>query len=72
LIGAAQTAASSYNTFKGAKLRSISKSEAIASGRNTISDGAIAWSRRPVLNRPDWYFYSNSQATTASKQAPRF
>jgi hypothetical protein len=46
LIGAAQTAARSYNTFKGADLRSISKSEAIALGRNTIIQaipGATRW-----------------------------
>jgi hypothetical protein len=55
LIGAAQTAARSYNTFKGADLKSISRSEAIALGRNTII-GAIPGAIRPVLNRPTGIF----------------
>lgn len=55
LIGAAQTASRSYNTFKGADLKSISKSEAIALGRNTII-GAIPGAVRPVLNRPTGIF----------------
>jgi hypothetical protein len=55
LIGAAQTAARTYNTFKGADLKSISKSEAIALGRNTII-GAIPGAVRPVLNRPTGIF----------------
>jgi hypothetical protein len=55
LIGAAQTASRTYNTFKGADLRSIGKSEAIALGRNTII-GAIPGAIRPVLNRPTGIF----------------
>jgi hypothetical protein len=55
LIGAAQTAGRTYNTFKGADLRSISRSEAIALGRNTII-GAIPGAVRPVLNRPTGIF----------------
>jgi len=65
LIGAAQTAARTYNTFKGADLRSISKSEAIALGRNTII-GAIPGAVRPVLNRPTGIFIPTPSNNTVN------
>jgi hypothetical protein len=65
LIGAAQTAARTYNTFKGADLRSISRSEAIALGRNTII-GAIPGAVRPVLNRPTGIFIPTPSNTAVN------
>lgn len=61
LIGAAQKAGATYNTFKGKNLQSIAKSETIALGKNEIIKslpGAI----RPVLNSPTGVFIPTPKA----------
>jgi hypothetical protein len=63
LIGAAQTAGRTYNTFKDANLKSISKSEAIAIGTNTLIQG-IPGAIRPILNKPTGIFIPTPPTNT--------
>jgi hypothetical protein len=56
LIGAAQKAGATYNTFKGKNLRSVVKSEAISLGTGAIRDLGPSATRQ-VINKADgWVF----------------
>lgn len=55
LIGAAQTAARTYNTFKGKNLKSTAISEAISIGTNTVVQ-SLPGATRPILNKPTGVF----------------
>lgn len=61
LIGAVQKAGATYNTFKGKDLRSITKSETVALGRNEIIK-SLPGAVRPVLNRPTSVFIPTPRA----------
>ena len=64
LIGAAQKAGASYNTFKGKNLKSIVESEATSLGKQTIGQyGPNA--TRSVINKADGWVFPNAQATRA-------
>jgi hypothetical protein len=56
LIGAAQKAGATYNTFKGKNLKAIVKSEAVSLGTGVIKDLGPAATRQ-VINKADgWVF----------------
>lgn len=61
LIGAAQKAGATYNTFKGKNLQSIAKSETVALGKNEIIK-SLPGAVRPVLNRPTGVFIPTPRA----------
>ena len=72
LIGAAQKAGASYNTFKGKNLRSIVQSEAVSLGKQVISQNGVN-SVRSVINRADgWAFpvQSTQRAITQAYNTP--
>ena len=50
LIGAAQTAGRTYNTFKNANIKATAVSEAVALGQNAILQGANSQAVRQVMN----------------------
>jgi len=55
LVGAAQTAMRTYQTFGGRNVAALARSEAISLGTNTIRQG-IPGAVRPILNRPTGVF----------------
>jgi hypothetical protein len=61
LIGAAQKAGRTYNTFKGKNLAAITKSEAVAIGKNTVIQ-ALPGATRAVANRADGWIFPQAQA----------
>ena len=61
LIGAAQTAGRTYNTFKNANIRSTAVNEAVALGTNTILQGANSQAVRNVMNSPTGIFIPTPQ-----------
>lgn len=61
LIGAAQKAGTSYNTFKGKNLRSIVQSEATALGRDTINQFGPG-ATRSVINKVDGWVFPTATA----------
>jgi hypothetical protein len=61
LIGAAQKAGRTYNTFKGKNLAAITKSEATAIGTNTVIQG-LPGATRAVANRADGWIFPQAQA----------
>ena len=64
LIGAAQKAGATYNTFKGKNLRSVVESEARSLGTQAIKQfGPNA--TRSVINKADGWAFPNAQATRA-------
>lgn len=52
LIGAAQTAGRTYNTFKGKNLASIAKSESVAIGTKVINQGIASQQVKSFINKP--------------------
>jgi hypothetical protein len=71
LIGAAQKAGATYNTFKGKNLKSIVQSEAVSLGKQVISQqgaGAV----RSVINKADGWVFPNAQATRAGLPGSQF
>jgi hypothetical protein len=59
LVGAAQKAATTYNTFKGKNLRSIAQAEAVSLGKDTINKfGPDA--TRAVTNKADGWVFPNA------------
>jgi hypothetical protein len=61
LVGAAQKAGRTYNTFKGKNLGSITKSEATSIGTNTVIQG-LPGATRAVANRADGWIFPQAQA----------
>jgi hypothetical protein len=61
LIGAAQTAMRTYNTFKGSNIKSTAISEAVALGQNTIIQGANSQAVRAVMTKPTGIFIPTPQ-----------
>lgn len=61
LIGAAQTAGRTYNTFKNANIRSTAINEVVALGQNTILQGANSQAVRNVMNSPTGIFIPTAQ-----------
>lgn len=61
LIGAAQKAGTSYNTFKGKNIKSIATSEAKALGKGAIIQ-ALPGATRAVANKADGVFFPQAQA----------
>lgn len=61
LIGAAQTAGRTYNTFKNANIKSTVINETVALGRNTIIQGANSQAVRNVMNSPTGIFIPTGQ-----------
>ena len=61
LIGAAQKAGRTYNTFKGKNLAAITKSEAVAIGKNTVIQ-ALPGATRAVANKADGWIFPQAQA----------
>ena len=71
LIGAAQKAGATYNTFKGKNLKSIVQSEAVSLGKQTIGQfGPNA--TRSVINKADGWVFPNAQATRAGLPGSQF
>lgn len=69
LIGAAQKAGRTYNTFKGKNLASITKSEAVALGTNSVVQG-LPNATRAVANKADgWLFPQAQTQNQAAAQA---
>lgn len=71
LIGAAQKAGATYNTFKGKNLKSIVQSEAVSLGKKVISQqgaGAV----RSVINRADGWVFPKAQASRAGLPGSQF
>lgn len=66
LIGAAQTAGRTYNTFKNANIKSTVINEAVALGTNTIIQGANGQAARNVLNKPTGVFFPTPQRPPAA------
>jgi hypothetical protein len=70
LIGAAQKAGTTYNTFKGKNLRSIVQAEAVALGRNIVNQQVTPSSVRSVINKADgWVFPTATQNRALQSQA---
>ena len=71
LIGAAQKASTTYNTFKGKDLASIAKSDAVAIGTQVIQ-GSLPGAVRAAANRADGWLFPTAQANrqTAANQPP--
>jgi hypothetical protein len=61
LIGAAQTAGRTYNTFKGKPLAAITKSESLALGKNSVVQ-ALPGATRSAANRADGWIFPQAQA----------
>jgi len=61
LIGAAQKAGATYNTFKGKNLRSVVKSEALSLGTGAIRDLGPAATRQ-VINKADGWVFPTATA----------
>lgn len=61
LIGAAQKAGRTYNTFKGKNLAAITKNEATAIGKNTVIT-ALPGATRAVANKADGWIFPQAQA----------
>jgi hypothetical protein len=61
LIGAAQTAGRTYNTFKGKNLASITKSESVALGKNSVIQ-ALPGATRSAANRADGWIFPQAQS----------
>lgn len=61
LVGAAQTAMRTYNTFKNANIRSTAVSEAVTLGQNTILQGANSQAVRNVMNKKLGVFFPTPQ-----------
>ena len=61
LIGAAQKAGRTYNTFKGKNLAAIAKNETIALGKNSVIE-ALPGATRQVANRADGWIFPQAQA----------
>jgi hypothetical protein len=61
LIGAAQKAGRTYNTFKGKNLAAITKSEAVALGTNSLVQ-ALPGATRAVANKADGWLFPQAQA----------
>ena len=61
LIGAAQKAGRSYNTFKGKNLAAITKSEAVTLGKNSVI-GALPGATKAVANKADGWIFPQQQA----------
>jgi len=61
LIGAAQKAGRTYNTFKGKNIAAITKSEATAIGKNTVIT-ALPGATRAVANKADGWIFPQAQA----------
>lgn len=69
LIGAAQKAGATYNTFKGKDLRSVVQSEATALGKQVIQ-GELPGAVRAVANKADgWLFPTATQNRALQQQA---
>ena len=61
LIGAAQTAGRTYNTFKGKNLAAITKSESVALGKGAVVQ-ALPGATRSAANRADGWIFPQAQA----------
>jgi hypothetical protein len=61
LIGAAQKAGRTYNTFKGKNLAAITKSEAVSLGTNSLVQ-ALPGATRAVANKADGWLFPQAQA----------
>lgn len=61
LIGAAQTAGRTYNTFKGKNLAAITKSESVALGKNSVIQ-ALPGATRSAANRADGWIFPQAQS----------
>ena len=61
LIGAAQKAGATYNTFKGKNLKAIVKSEAVSLGTGVIKDLGPAATRQ-VINKADGWVFPQATA----------
>lgn len=64
LVGAAQKAMRTYNTFKGADIKSTAISEATALGTAVINQGANSQAVRNVMNKPTGIFFPTPQTPT--------
>jgi hypothetical protein len=71
LIGAAQKAGATYNTFKGKNLRSVVESEATSLGKQVIGQNGPN-AVRSVINRADGWVFPNAQATRAGLPGSQF
>jgi hypothetical protein len=65
LVGAAQTAARTYNTWQNANARATVTSEAISLGTNVIKQGANSQAVRQVLNTNVGVFFPTPQKPTS-------
>lgn len=64
LIGAAQKAMRTYNTFKNADIKSTAISEAVALGQDAILKGANPQAVRNVMNKPIGVLFPTPQKPT--------
>jgi hypothetical protein len=64
LVGAAQKAMRTYNTFRGGNIAATAISEATALGGAVIAQGANSQAVRNVMNKPTGVFFPTAQTPT--------